>query len=129
MFGLAEGISNNMVGQITKIDPVKRSRNGGQFIRIYFRLSDGQWAKTDLVISYRNYNRWKYLIKVGVDLEGLILKRPGEVDADSFPRVIIPGTVKKWKQMPDGSMAILEEKEEMEPLPPKDPEFIQTKLF
>ncbi|MEI7998880.1 MAG: hypothetical protein WCH62_05185 [Candidatus Omnitrophota bacterium] len=118
-----------MKGQIIKIHPIKRSRNGGQFVRVEFRLEDRTWAKTDLVISYRNYNRWKYLIKVGVNLEGLLLKRPGEVNADSFPRVIDPGVIKKWQQMPDGSMAIVEEREEIKPLEPAEPELIQTKLF
>ena len=72
---------------ITKIDPLKTSRTEKSYIRIYFKLEDGSFAKTDIVPSYRNYNRWKWAIKkgVGTNLGNLVLRKEGEIDADSYP--------------------------------------------
>lgn len=81
-----------MVGKIIRIDDMKSSRNKGHaFKRVYFKvaskdkLDEFQWAKTDLVPTFRNYARWKDLLVVGNVLSGIILKDPVTVDADSTP--------------------------------------------
>jgi len=79
-----------MIGKITKIDTLKSSRNKGEaFKRVYFKLKirEGEfvWAKTDIVMSFRNYKNWKGLLLEGNILDGLKLKVPGTVDADSKP--------------------------------------------
>ena len=79
-----------MKGTITKIDQPKESRNKDVvFRRVYFKMEDGSWTKTDLCSSYRNWERWKNLLTVGILLEGLTLKDNVTVDADSFPKKIL----------------------------------------
>ncbi len=120
-----------MRGTISKIDPIKYSRNGGSYIRIHFRLDGGAWAKTDIVPGYRNYARWEEFMKVGMDLDGLILKRRGEIDADSFPaRFTPPRKVEmEWVKMPDDSMCLIERPIRAPVLPPLVPEPKQEKLL
>jgi len=74
-----------MRATISKIHPIEYSRNRGSYIRVEFKLEDGSWAKTDLVPSFRNYERWRNLLKVGMDLDNITIKKRCEVDADSFP--------------------------------------------
>lgn len=78
-----------MKGEITKIDPPKASRNGdSSYIRVYFSLENGKFAKTDLCPTYRNYERWKRFLKVGTKVSNLQLKEVKgitTVNADSFP--------------------------------------------
>lgn len=78
--------------RITKIDSKKNSRNHEQtFVRVYFRIMTPQgnpsklWAKTDLVDTFRNFTRWRPLLKVDNLLGGLRLKdgHSDTVDADS----------------------------------------------
>ena len=80
-----------MRAKITKIDPLKVSQTEKAFRRIYFQLETGEWAKTDVVAEYRNYKNWKAIIQLvdagaEVFVEGLVLRRKGEVDADSRVR-------------------------------------------
>ena len=81
-----------MKGKITKIDVTKQSRNRDvSYARVYFKLENGKFAKTDLVSSYRNYSRWRSFLKVGVELGNLVLKETNgvtTVDADSSPILI-----------------------------------------
>lgn len=77
-----------MKGEIIKIHDRKESRNGNIFIRVEFKMEDGEWAKTDLCPDFRNFQRWKGLGIVGNVLDGLELKKPGEVNADSYPVLI-----------------------------------------
>lgn len=75
-----------MKAQITKIDEPRASRNGDvMFVRVYFKLQDGNFCTTDLVKSYRNYAYWKDALTKGVGtwVDGLILKWNGKADADS----------------------------------------------
>ena len=77
-----------MEGQITKIEKLAKSHNKGQsFIRVHFRLANGQWAKTDLVPGFRNFKRWKPLLKERNTLYALRLKDKETVDADCFPKI------------------------------------------
>jgi len=120
-----------MRGTISKIHPLKYSRNGGAFVRIEFKLNDGQWAKTDIVTGFRNYERWKNILTVGIDLEGLDLKSKNEVNADSYPEIfreVIPG---KYIQMEDGSMKYVPDiiPKEIKPLEKLEPEPKQYKLI
>jgi len=78
-----------MRGKITRIDTVKRSHTG-DYQRVYFQLENGNFAKTDLVSSFRNYSRWKPLLKVGNVLGNLNIKEKGKVttvNADSYPMI------------------------------------------
>lgn len=77
-----------MIGEIIKILPFKKSRNEGVYLRVEFKLKDGKWAKTDLVPGFRNYRRWKNLLKIGNWLSNLHLKDSQTVDADSFPHLL-----------------------------------------
>ena len=82
-----------MRAKITKIDRPKYSRNGDTvFYRVYFELESGAWAHTDLVSTYRNFERWRSILKsgVGTKIDGVNLKRGynNKVDADSFIRMI-----------------------------------------
>jgi len=78
-----------MRATITKIDPPKKSFNGGYFFqRIRFKLEDGKWAKTDLCPTFRNYKNWKPLLDEGVGTEIIGVRVKGGVrvmtiDADS----------------------------------------------
>jgi hypothetical protein len=72
--------------EITNILPVAKGKtHAADYYRVTFRLEDGSWAKTDLCPTFRNYARWKPLLRVGQGLDGLKLRRPGEIDGDSRP--------------------------------------------
>lgn len=121
-----------MKGTIIKIHPIKYSRNGQHvFTRVEFKLEDNTWAKTDLVQGYRNYPRWENLLKVGNDLNGLVLKKKGEVDADSYPEIFKNKIKSKWSQLPNGTMELVIENkpEEIKPLEPLEKDLIQLKLI
>ena len=78
-----------MRGEITKIDQFHNSVNDGEvFKRIYFELDGNIWAKTDLVIGFRNFKRWDRVARVGNVLEGLVMKDEATVDADSWPKLV-----------------------------------------
>lgn len=78
-----------MNGEITKIDPVKKSANGNAFIRVYFKIEGKDWYKTDICPDYRNYARWKPLLKVGNMLSGLEAKGDTTINADSWPKLVV----------------------------------------
>lgn len=109
-----------MKGKIYKIDTLKTSRNKGEvFKRVYFEMYgalDGHkfWAKTDIVPSFKNYGRWRDLLKVGNTLDGLSMRKPDEVNADSRPRLIEALTEIK-KQSP-AEIAEIERREEVKQL-------------
>lgn len=77
-------------GIVRKIHPNKYSRNGNIFTRIEFIMADGSWAKTDVCPNYRNYKRWVPVIQSGVNTEvtGLTFRQKGEVNGDSYPKII-----------------------------------------
>ena len=78
-----------MVGELLKILTAKVSRNGNTYIRLTFKMTDGGWAKTDICPGFRNYSRWKNVLKANPAtlIKGLILKRPGEINADCAPEI------------------------------------------
>lgn len=71
-----------MTGEIIKIEE-KKSRNGGKYYFVLFRLEDGKTALTYLVPEHRNFNRWQPYLKVGTILENLRFKN-GIIDGDSL---------------------------------------------
>ena len=80
-----------MFGKITKIDPLKKSRNAKQnFVRVYFELKEkldpktkGDWSKTDLVPAFRNFPKWQPYLREGAVFKNLTIKQDKTVDADS----------------------------------------------
>ena len=79
-----------MKGTIRKIHPLKNSRNGNAFLRVEFKLENGTWAKTDLCPNFRNYSRWENLLKVGNILSNLTQRSNKEINADSYPKLVMP---------------------------------------
>ena len=80
-----------MIGEIIKILPLKKSRNEGDYKRVWFRMEDRKVLKTDLVKGFRNYWRWQKLLREGNRLFNLKIKKTkdGEmVDADSWPMLL-----------------------------------------
>ena len=78
-----------MIAEITRIDHIKNSRNFGElFIRVHFKLEGGGWAKTDICPGFRNYSRWKKILRVGNRLFNLRMLDGQTVDADSYPRLL-----------------------------------------
>lgn len=90
-----------MLAKINKIDQLKSSRNAGQtFTRVHLQIKnlDGSYsyAHTDLVPTFRNYARWKDLLRVGNILGNLTQLKNGKIDSDSYPKfvgVYEPGAV------------------------------------
>ncbi len=85
-----------MKAKIVKIDPLKTSRAEKSYRRIYFTLEDGSWAKSDIVPAYRNFRIWKPIIQLFeagavVFLDGVELRQPNEVDADSLVKITNAG--------------------------------------
>ena len=75
-----------MWGEIIKIDKAKKSKHpGDEFVRVYFKLENKKFAKMDLVSTFRNFARWKGLLRVGNFIDNLRLRDEKTVDADSFP--------------------------------------------
>lgn len=83
-----------MKGTITKIHPLKESRNRNSYIRIEFELEDGKWAKTDVCPDFRNFARWKPILAagIGVEVSGLTIRNKSEVNADSKVYRVVPPT-------------------------------------
>lgn len=77
-----------MEAEITKILPFTKSRNSGTYMRIEFKLEGGSWAKTDIVIGFRNYRRWKRVARVGNIVKGLKIKDLITIDADSPVQIV-----------------------------------------
>lgn len=96
-----------MKATITKIHPIKKSRNGNSFVRVEFKCEDGSWAKTDLCPTYRNFNRWRPLLQVGSAIKNLVLKADGEIDADSYLEDATPHVPGRWVEREDGAMVFV----------------------
>jgi hypothetical protein len=77
-----------MFGEIIKILDPKQSRNGNTYRRVEFKMEDGGWAKTDLCYDYRNWDRWRKVLRVGNKLFNLRMKDSITVDADSLPLLL-----------------------------------------
>lgn len=96
-----------MIATVKSILPGKYSRTESIYQRITFILEDGSWAKTDIVQGYRNSARWQAIIQSGPGtvVKNLILKRSGEVNADSYPVIVsIPLPVRAVPENPQGKL-------------------------
>lgn len=53
-------------------------------------MDDNSWSKTDVCPNYRNYARWIPVIQSGpgTKVTGLVFRQKGEVNGDSFPKII-----------------------------------------
>jgi hypothetical protein len=95
-----------MKGTVLKILPMKMSRTESVYSRITFTMDNGDWAKTDIVHTYRNYARWKPVIDAGPGtvVDNLKMRSKSEVDGDSFPKItakFAEKTKKEIKQIPE----------------------------
>lgn len=99
-----------MIGEIIKIDPMKRSRNkNNRYIRVYFRLDKKKkrFAKMDLVPSFRNYRRWKRVLTIGNLIGDLVSRDKITIDADSRP-ILIEGLIDGKKIHKEKKLSIQE---------------------
>ena len=74
-----------MYGTVLKVHAPKVGRNGIVFITVEFSMEDGSWAKTSICPTFRNFDKWKDIMIVGMKLKNLRIRKPKEVDADSMP--------------------------------------------
>lgn len=84
----------------------KTSFHGGSYTRITFKNEKGEWYRTDLVPTYRNYSQWKEVLKLG---KGDMIRISDEaikgelVDADYEPAVVkrkaLQGSLVEDKQL------------------------------
>ena len=62
----------------------KPSRNGGYYYHTFLKgVDNGQAYFTYLAPKMRNWSRWKKVLKKGVVLKGLRIKKGKLIDADS----------------------------------------------
>jgi hypothetical protein len=91
-----------MIAEIQKIDRFKKSRTEAFYVRVHFKTERHKYAQTDLVSTYRNYDRWRDLLVVGNVLGGLDMIGPSKIDGDSRPRLIkaapVPRAIIKQEQ-------------------------------
>lgn len=73
-----------MMVELIKLLPPQESRNGGTFIRVEFKSQDGKFYKMDLVLGFRNFQRWKKWLKVGNRFGNVFLRDKETIDADSW---------------------------------------------
>ena len=77
-----------MKGRLIRMQE-RASRLGGKFYHAFFKCEDGLSYRTCLYPSFGNFQRWKGFIgREGVELDGLVAKRKGLIDADSFVKEI-----------------------------------------
>jgi hypothetical protein len=94
-----------MLAEIIKIEEGKPSEKSGKFIQVNFKFEDGSFGMTYLVENYRNFKRWKRLLKIGNILANLKTKIEKDgikiIDADSFPFLFSGEKVKKVELSPE----------------------------
>ena len=76
-----------MKAAITKITKQPSKMNNSDVYMVCFKCEDGKSRNAWIDTSYRNWSHWNGLLKVGNDLENLIVRRGG-IDADSFPKLV-----------------------------------------
>jgi hypothetical protein len=69
---------------------IKRITEKGRYRRVHFTAEDGTHCLTDLVPTFRNYQRWEPLLEVGNKLTNLVLMDTGKIDGDSHPELVQP---------------------------------------
>ena len=73
-----------MKGQILKIDQHESHIEGDFFYYVFFKCEDGKSRRSCLSPAFGNFKRWRDLLKVGIVLDGLSVRK-NFVNADSFP--------------------------------------------
>jgi hypothetical protein len=75
---------------ITYVSPLQQTKNNSDaYHLVAFKLADGSTARTFICPGYKNYPRWKNLLRVGQKVSGLIEQKPGVFSADSDVRAVI----------------------------------------
>jgi hypothetical protein len=90
-----------MKAVITRVEPRKSQRTSGHVYFVCFKCEDGKSRSSWIDSGFGNYSHWNGLLKVGNSLDGLTLNTRGNIDADSYPRIIRPavGTPVKAEAM------------------------------
>jgi hypothetical protein len=76
-----------MKAQITKIDAQQSQKTGRTAYLVCFKCEDGKSRTSWVDTGYRNYSHWDGLLRVGNDLDNLVVKG-NYIDADSYPTKI-----------------------------------------
>lgn len=77
-----------MRAQITKITKQISKITKADVYMVCFKDEDGKSRNSWIDASYRNFPRWQSFLKVGNVLDNLLLNKRGNIDADSFPRLV-----------------------------------------
>ena len=77
-----------MIATIVKILDPAVSSMGNTYIRVILKSEDGKWIKTDLVPGYKNYERWKKVLKPQNKLYGIVMIDDVFVNADSRVQIL-----------------------------------------
>lgn len=80
----------SMEFEIIKVHNFKKSQTKGTYLMVEMSdIKNKKWYRTYLVPSYRNYNRWKRVAKIGniVRIKNLEMKRDNIISADSIPEL------------------------------------------
>jgi hypothetical protein len=92
----------SIIAEIQKIDRFKKSRTESLYVRVHFKTERHKYAQTDLVSTYRNFDRWRDLLVVGNVLGGLDMIGLSKIDGDSRPHLVkaapVPASVIKQEQ-------------------------------
>lgn len=94
-----------MKAQITSFKKHK-SKYGDIFFYVFFKDENGQSFKTCLYTNMRNFQKWDKVVKPGMVLDNLSLKRKGLIDADSQFQII---GVKEFK-IPEKKEIVIQRK-------------------
>ena len=94
-----------MKAQITSFKKHK-SKYGDIFFYVFFKDENGQSFKTCLYTNMRNFQKWDKVVKPGMVLDNLSLKRKGLIDADSQFQII---GVKEF-QIPEKKEIVIQRK-------------------
>ncbi len=76
-----------MKAQITKVEAKQSQKTGKTAYLVCLKCEDGVSRTSWIDSGYRNYSHWDGLLKVGIDLDNLVVaKNDKYIDADSYPR-------------------------------------------
>ena len=83
-----------MKAQITSFKQHK-SKYGDIFFYVFFKDQNGQSLKSCIYLNMRNFQKWDRVVKPGMVLDNLKLKKKGLIDADSQFQVLGIKEIKK----------------------------------
>jgi len=75
--------------EFIKVHPTKQGTMGF-YQRLEFKDQNGKWYKTDTVIGFRNYARWRKVLRLGIGthITNYIIKDELTIDADSPIKIV-----------------------------------------